>query len=944
MSNATHLIGDKQGLLILVSDRSGTIEAIQDGRLSMPLREFSEPDFVTKSQPTTLRHLPTDLSADMDLFGRHDVLDLSSPFAKKTIEVSQGRIFGGIIRIKFEEVLSPFQWGIDCSAESNLTGHWLLNVDMGAPFTIDCLVFHAETQEPLKEVCRNPLTFSINFPTYIILTIRARKLFEEACVLTDDWQMGAVLSSLFHDPKRYLPILPVTLVPQFFAERQLISLRQCLWNQEPRRIILANVPKEIESKILSGIPNLGIVEHYQNLEDIYRIIPASNPVICSPKEMIKGLITAKHMGVGLVLEKGHESNTYPEYNHEPHDVVLVEGPSLSSVVGVNYAYFRGAEIIDVGEIKPSRVDWFNQKCGVIDDFVIHIANLYDQLSLRDGEKVKKWFLFSPVFQPNSYMHKQKFHEESPSVELNKRIRDLTEKLNACIQGMRRVTQQIVGTINDRWASVTAFTEGVPYTIGLDLPCGLIPNSIASYYVFDEIHNEMQKMNPTVSLLVIDPGFFPQSEVGSVVSQSLNKRLSSTVIYKEEATKDVIHSYLKFFPYDFLLLVTHGDRTSGSIQLYGKESFSQADLVYLTEMSNLKRPLVFNNACSSWYAVGHNFLWFGARAYVGTLWIVRTDSATEIAENFFRNLFEMPSAQSLFKAKSVTSKNDSITSNAYIFIGSALSRFQALEGPASDLQKAIDLLNEYDYNRVGNVTLTPPQDLLQHRILDRLDYIYQILAQKVLRKAPLLKPYIDVRQAHWLSQLDDLRISYSNHSPRELLENALKVNRFNLDSIEKDVTLDKYDKELVRQILHRNLPICLGNLGVEYLREGNESKATDYFSQALGLFEKSSDFIGIGDCYTNWGNTLRRVQPKESVDKLQIARSYYLAAGHHLKTMIVDLMLGDLAADAEDWTTAKNHYMTAKKTAITMGDYQKEVIATNKILRAQIALGEIKPRR
>jgi hypothetical protein len=51
-----------------------------------------------------------------------------------------------------------------------------------------------------------------------------------------------------------------------------------------------------------------------------------------------------------------------------------------------------------------------------------------------------------------------------------------------------------------------------------------------------------------------------------------------------------------------------------------------------------RPLVFNNACWSWSDIADAFLSGGARAYVGTLWSIETDTAVVGAKVFYESVF------------------------------------------------------------------------------------------------------------------------------------------------------------------------------------------------------------------------------------------------------------------------------------------------------------------
>ena len=91
MPGTSFAVGDELGFIALVSANTGAVESVRDGRLSMSLRELSDVNFSTASEPAvTLRYLASDLPDEADLSGRRDVLELLATNASKTIEVAQG--------------------------------------------------------------------------------------------------------------------------------------------------------------------------------------------------------------------------------------------------------------------------------------------------------------------------------------------------------------------------------------------------------------------------------------------------------------------------------------------------------------------------------------------------------------------------------------------------------------------------------------------------------------------------------------------------------------------------------------------------------------------------------------------------------------------------------------------------------------------------------------
>ena len=269
----------------------------------MPIRESCDVDFAATSEPVSLGRAVPDAGMGVPLLGRRDVMELQSLSATKRIEVSQGESLGGVVRFEFANVSSPFSWTLGCPAERTGPDLWSLHLSDSAPFDIYCTAFSSEARAPLALARKDPVTFVIDRPSQVIVTIRARSLLSDTCIRTDDWQMAAVLSSLYHDPATYLPVLPVRSVPAFFTKRQSTFLRQCLADQMPTRIVLAGVPRGTEDEILWGVPKLGSVELYDNLEQLYQKFPTEDAVQCPPRDMAAGLLLARRTGKGLVLKE-----------------------------------------------------------------------------------------------------------------------------------------------------------------------------------------------------------------------------------------------------------------------------------------------------------------------------------------------------------------------------------------------------------------------------------------------------------------------------------------------------------------------------------------------------------------------------------------------------------------------------------------------------------------
>jgi hypothetical protein len=100
------------------------------------------------------------------------------------------------------------------------------------------------------------------------------------------------------------------------------------------------------------------------------------------------------------------------------------------------------------------------------------------------------------------------------------------------------------------------------------------------------------------------------------------------------------------------------------------------------LSDLGRPLVFNNTCSSSHELAPIFVNAGARAYIGTLWEVGNDTATRAAKVFYTKALEGGNILSAFHEmlQQPTRKKDS---NVYILWGLHFSSLQKPEQQSDD---------------------------------------------------------------------------------------------------------------------------------------------------------------------------------------------------------------------------------------------------------------------
>jgi len=101
------------------------------------------------------------------------------------------------------------------------------------------------------------------------------------------------------------------------------------------------------------------------------------------------------------------------------------------------------------------------------------------------------------------------------------------------------------------------------------------------------------------------------------------------------SKEVIEDFWKI-PYEYLNIVSKKeiDVVRYCVAIKMKDSWFQP---MFHSIADIKTPIIFINACVSFYDFSRRFMFAGARAYIGTLTQVNTDFARKFAEKFFDGL-------------------------------------------------------------------------------------------------------------------------------------------------------------------------------------------------------------------------------------------------------------------------------------------------------------------
>lgn len=103
----------------------------------------------------------------------------------------------------------------------------------------------------------------------------------------------------------------------------------------------------------------------------------------------------------------------------------------------------------------------------------------------------------------------------------------------------------------------------------------------------------------------------------------------------------------------------------------------------------RSPIIFNNTCWSWSGISESFLDSGARGYIGTLWEVENNVAKEVAENFYKHIFDDTVINVLHSASKKTKGTDS--EDIYIYWGLHFSTLKKADSVATSRKNITECL-------------------------------------------------------------------------------------------------------------------------------------------------------------------------------------------------------------------------------------------------------------
>lgn len=387
---------------------------------------------------------------------------------------------------------------------------------------------------------------------------------------------------------------------------------------------------------------------------------------CRSSEIFKGLFRALKEKKILKIDKS--ADPIEIVNTGNNGLILLENAMyVSTVVGVNYAYSINADLelvefmIDDEEmtIQEELSDWKNHSGS--------IKNIQEQISKRIGHINFKQYSFSTFFTsglPYSLILKNVIPFSYVNLRLNPDLFIINnivyegklkfgsavifspqyfknEECTFCENAFMRSNFFVKNLFNEN-ASVEDLDFNLkefPYDVfHICSHGGEIEGSLINEEFIDRdgnLHNIEYE-----SVLSISPR--SQDELFHVQHKAVFKKFDG-LKWKSKEIKEKyphyifadMHNAMKASNANKKRLLKKGIVVTNSCGIKAIDGVHQGMFQALSAHSS---PFIFNNTCWSWGKIAENFLFGGARGYIGTLWNINNDVAANFAEVFYNSIF------------------------------------------------------------------------------------------------------------------------------------------------------------------------------------------------------------------------------------------------------------------------------------------------------------------
>lgn len=488
-------------------------------------------------------------------------------------------------------------------------------------------------------------------------------------VIADNARLAARLSSLLARPREYLPVIDGPRMQRPDREAEVIHRTNAVARSRAKRVFLAGLTDLSADALTQRLPR-GRCIRVNAADDLDGFaaagIAVGPPLIWGRDRIGIGLLQALRMRRSIVFEDQASPNGYIPAKRN-HLVVCEEGDELAQIVAANYAYALGAGLFLIPETPKDRVEQIMERFYSVYDSRDQspsqaLRDLRDELRgiaadvplstggsitfISDGlpfgfafPEVPSTHLFSHPNLGIAVLHGFAAEQQGTrGVQVATLVNPETTAAPEIDAAARILSEQrlFVRVYQGQGADVTSVSEMIelfPYDLLIIAThCGDVSGHRWTYD-FTDSEGLPRKLVVDIALGIgrtEDNDLLQVTQFMRFVALDgvpWNDREQKARLYVGTAMSDFME--LARSSNDEKLQPTIKDTVSRVIGSAAMKMHDNNFIALPRSLANENTPIVINNACVSWHRLASNFMFGGARGYVGTLFPISTTEAEEV---------------------------------------------------------------------------------------------------------------------------------------------------------------------------------------------------------------------------------------------------------------------------------------------------------------------------
>ncbi len=350
-----------------------------------------------------------------------------------------------------------------------------------------------------------------------MLDLKPPKIHKKVACIAKDPVLAAIVTTYFNTEGSYFCLMDAPRIKRPNKSNEVIKRNNVLARVQPEIIIYAGLNKEEINELNKIVPTPRVIIINDDSEIKSKLNSKADILEdavfkCRKEDIVPGLIRAKKLRKRLEIDEASPAVDVDLESTNQHVVVIDDDDLLAQVMAANFAISVGAELRIIAAPDKEFVNVINR----------------DLLDTRNSTPGR-------------------------STDATRSTQDNKTKLIRSL-----------GNINfENTEFITYITKGIPY--GYFFP--EIPAT--HYYSYPDLGLSLfygiyvaTKIKQTRTAVLVDPGFFTNSETSLVKSVLENGNTYVKTISGDDATVYNVSQYIQFFPYDLLFFCSHAGEAEG----------------------------------------------------------------------------------------------------------------------------------------------------------------------------------------------------------------------------------------------------------------------------------------------------------------------------------------------------------------------------------------------